>query len=150
MKLEVRLIPIAGETDIVLARIAGAELADGAGFEVVGRHCVMTSISELAANILRHAGSGIIELRIVAGPYSDEGLEVVARDQGQGIEDVALALQDHYTTGGGLGCGLPGVRRLMSDLEITSSFDTGTMVKAVKWRSDNHLRRPLLPVADAE
>jgi len=143
-------VPINDGADVAVARIAGAELAIENGFDIVHRHCVMTSISELAANMLQHASSGTIELQLLAGPNGDVGMEITARDEGPGIENVALALQYRFTIGDQHGCGLAGVHRLMSEMEITSRVGAGTVIRAVKWRSDRYLRRPLLPIAGAD
>ena len=92
-----------------------------------------TAISELARNIVRYAVRGEIILRLVQND-GKKGIEVVANDDGPGIPDVGLAMQDGYSTSGGLGLGLPGTRRLMDDFEITSDFGKGTTVTARRWR----------------
>nr|WP_246345350.1 ATP-binding protein [Conexibacter arvalis] len=95
---------------------------------------VATAISEIARNITAYAGSGEIVVRPVE-LNGAHGLEVVARDAGPGIADVERALQDGYTTGGGLGLGLPGARRLMDEFEIVSQPGVGTTVTMTKWVS---------------
>lgn len=92
-----------------------------------------TAISELARNIVRYAVRGEIILRLVQND-GKKGIEVVANDDGPGIPDVGLAMQDGYSTSGGLGLGLPGTRRLMDDFEITSDFGKGTTVTVRRWR----------------
>jgi serine/threonine-protein kinase RsbT len=94
---------------------------------------VATAISELARNIVRYAVRGEIILRLVQND-GKKGIEVVANDDGPGIPDVGLAMQDGYSTSGGLGLGLPGTRRLMDDFEITSDFGKGTTVTVRRWR----------------
>lgn len=94
---------------------------------------VATAISELARNIVRYAVRGEITLRLVQN-NGKKGIEVVASDDGPGIPDVGLAMQDGYSTSGGLGLGLPGTRRLMDDFEITSDFGKGTVVTVRRWR----------------
>lgn len=153
METQHETLSIAEETDIALARIAGRDLARGLGFDTVDTHCIVISISELANNIFAFAGGGVIELREIEREGRGIGLEVVASDSGPGIDDLELAMTDGQSTNGGLGGGLPGVKRLMSEMEITSVMGQGTVVKAVKWLNeaepargiDGPLRR-LVPV----
>jgi serine/threonine-protein kinase RsbT len=136
-----REIPVSREVDVVAARLACGELALGLGFSVIDRYRLAISVSELATNILVHAGEGTIQLRAIAGgPQGARGLEIVARDQGGGIADIPLAMQDGYSTGEGLGCGLPGVGRLMSELEVSSAPGAGTTVRAVMWLREQRSR----------
>jgi serine/threonine-protein kinase RsbT len=128
---EVRL-PIDSDTDIVAARENGRKLAEWCGLPAADRAIVCTSISELARNILRYATSGEIVLRLV-DDRGKRGVEVLAADAGPGIPDVALAMQDGFSTSGSLGLGLPGVRRIMDEFEISSEFGRGTTVTARKW-----------------
>lgn len=126
------VVRIASAADIVSARQRGRELAATLGFSASDLTIIATAISELARNIIEHAKTGEVQLSTTQ-KGSRNGIKIVARDQGPGIPDVAKALQDGYTTGKGLGLGLPGVRRLMSDLEIASSLGAGTTVTARKW-----------------
>src|SRR5437867_7792946 len=128
---EVR-VPIDSDTDIVAARRNGRELAGWCGFPATDRVLVSTAISELARNIVRYATSGEIILRLV-DDGGKRGVEVLAADAGPGILDVALAMRDGFSTSGSLGLGLPGVRRLMDEFEISSEFGKGTTVTARKW-----------------
>ncbi|MGA2926245.1 MAG: anti-sigma regulatory factor [Solirubrobacteraceae bacterium] len=126
-------IAIRADVDIITARQRGRTLAAELGFPKMDLALIATAISELARNILTYAGEGEIEL----GHDDRRGrraIVVVARDRGPGIADVALALQDGYSTSGSLGIGLPGVRRLMDEFELTSAAGSGTTVKATKWR----------------
>lgn len=125
-------IEIRDEPAIVLARQAGREMARELGFGTVDQARIATAISELARNILHFAGGrGAISV----APLNDSktGIEVVAEDQGPGIPDVEQALQDGYSTGKGLGAGLPGARRLMDEFEIESQVGVGTKIRCVKW-----------------
>jgi serine/threonine-protein kinase RsbT len=126
------VVRIASAADIVTARQRGRELAAVLGFSRSDQTVIATAISELARNILEYATLGDIA---VAGAQrgSRTGIVIVARDSGPGIPDVGQALLDGYSTGRGLGIGLPGVRRLMDEFEIVSETGKGTCVTARKW-----------------
>ena len=126
-------MPVGADVDIVTARQKGRELAAQCGLSSTDLAVVATAISELARNIVRYAVRGEIILRAVENG-TKRGIEVVATDDGPGISDVPLALQDGYSTSGGLGLGLPGVRRLMDEFDIVSRFGKGTTVTVRKWR----------------
>ena len=120
------------ESDIVTARRQGREVAARVGFASIDRALIATAISELARNIVLYAGRGEISL----GPIEDgsrRGIAVVARDQGPGISRVEEAMRDGFSTSGGLGLGLPGVRRLMDEIAISTRVGKGTVVTAKKW-----------------
>jgi serine/threonine-protein kinase RsbT len=126
-------LPIAADVDVVQARLHGRELAAGAGFSTGDQTVIAAAISEIARNILMYAKRGEITLRMI--PNGDrQGVEVVARDRGPGIRDIARAMQDGYSTSGGLGLGLPGARRLMDEFEVISVLGEGTTVTMTKWR----------------
>jgi serine/threonine-protein kinase RsbT len=126
------LVVIASAADIVTARQRGREMAAQIGFNGSDLTVIATAISELARNIVEYAGDGEITLA-PAQKGTRVGIQIVARDLGPGIPDLAKALQDGYTTGKGLGLGLPGVRRLMDDFEIASVVSDGTTVTVRKW-----------------
>jgi serine/threonine-protein kinase RsbT len=126
-------VPVGADVDIVTARQKGRELAAQCGLSSTDLAVVATAISELARNIVRYAVRGEILLRRVDNG-TKRGIEVVATDDGPGISDVPLAMQDGYSTSGGLGLGLPGVRRLMDEFDIVSRFGKGTTVTVRKWR----------------
>jgi serine/threonine-protein kinase RsbT len=128
-------VAIECDRDIVEARQQGRAMVRKLGFSPGSATLVATAISELARNILLYAGRGEIVLQPVENG-SDPGLVVLARDQGPGIQDVRRALEDGYSTSGRLGLGLPGVRRLMDELEIAPGTGGGTVVRAVKWRNE--------------
>ncbi|PYN12276.1 MAG: ATP-binding protein [Candidatus Rokuibacteriota bacterium] len=132
MPVEVR-VTVGADVDIVAARQKGRTLAAQCGLSSTDLAVVATAISELARNIVRYAVRGEIILRRVDNG-SKRGVEVVATDDGPGISDVPLAMQDGYSTSGGLGLGLPGVRRLMDEFDIVSRFGKGTTVTVKKWR----------------
>jgi len=125
-------VPIRSDADIVTARQQGRELAQLVGFVGSDLTVVATAISELGRNILTYAGNGEILIRPAtkAGKY---GIIVVARDEGPGIPDIGLAMQDAYSTSNSLGLGLPGTRRLMDEFDIDSHVGQGTTVTVKKW-----------------
>jgi serine/threonine-protein kinase RsbT len=128
---ELRVL-IRSDADVLIARQRGRELARNAGLTSSDLTLVATAISELARNIFKYARQG----EVLVGPLSDggrRGIVIQARDEGPGIADVGLAMQDGYSTAGGLGLGLPGTKRLMDDFEIHSEIGRGTTVVAKKW-----------------
>jgi serine/threonine-protein kinase RsbT len=126
------VVPIGHEMDLVTARQKGRELVAAIGFGGTDQTLIATAISEVARNILVYAGRGEIVLAAIQeGPR--RGVQIVARDQGPGIPNPALALQDGYSTSGSLGLGLPGARRLMDELELNSAPGRGTTVTMRKW-----------------
>lgn len=127
-------VPINSDVDIVKARQSGREAAAQAGFSLTDMSLVATAISELARNILRYAKHG--EVVISHDDNSGKrGIVVVARDEGPGIRSIEQALQVGFSTSGGLGLGLPGVRRLTDEFEISSKPGRGTVVTIKKWRA---------------
>ena len=126
------VVPIASDADTVVARQAGRNVALRLGFSRTEATFVATAISEIARNILAHAGEGEIAVR---GLELDgkTGIEVVARDEGPGIADVEAVLRHDYDSSVGLGMGLWGARRLMDEVSITSEPGKGTTVTMKKW-----------------
>ncbi len=118
--------------DIARAVSYAFEIAAEIGFDKNTRFMIATAASELARNILFHATAGLIEIREIVKD-SQKGVEIIAGDRGPGIADIAQAMQDHFSSNGGLGLGLPGVKRLMDDFEIESTPGAGTCVAARKW-----------------
>jgi serine/threonine-protein kinase RsbT len=127
-----RRIAITRDADIVAARQAGREMATQVGFKGSDLTLIATAISELARNIVVYAKHGEIVLATLE-EGGRTGLSVVARDEGPGIADVEKAMRDGFSTGGSLGLGLPGARRLMDDFEIESRLGVGTTVTMRKW-----------------
>jgi serine/threonine-protein kinase RsbT len=125
-------VTIASGADIVTARLEGRQLAAEAGFNGSDLTVIATAISEVARNIVEYARNGEILLSIVHDG-NKRGLRVVARDDGPGIPNIEQAMQDGFSTGRGLGLGLPGTRRLMDDFAIKSRVGEGTTVTATKW-----------------
>lgn len=131
METELR-VPVATDSDIVTARQQGRRLASQLEFSPSDLTVIAAAISELARNIVTYAGRGEIAVRVVEG-RGRRGIAVVARDEGPGIPDVTLALQDGFSTSGSLGLGLPGARRLMDEFEIDSAVGRGTTIIMRKW-----------------
>lgn len=125
-------IPIHSDRDVLLARQRGRAAGESAGFVATDLTLIATAISELARNIVSYARQGEIELRTVIDDRR-QGLIIVARDEGPGIANIERALQDGYSTSGGLGLGLSGVKRLMDSFEISSRVGQGTTVQVAKW-----------------
>ena len=126
-------VAIETEGDIVLARRRVREVAIATGFSATDVTRVVTAASELARNIFQYAGKGAMRWRAIEN-NGRSGLELQFADQGPGIADINLAFQDGYTTGQGLGVGLPGTRRLMDEMDIQSQPGQGTTVTIRKWR----------------
>lgn len=129
-------ILIAGEKDIVVARQRAREIARAIGFGLVDQSRVATAVSELARNVVRYATEGRGEARITTLEPSDGrlGIQVIVSDHGPGIANVEKALSEGFTSGRGLGMGLPGTRRLMDDMDVESAPGRGTTVTIRKWR----------------
>jgi len=127
-----RRITIRSDDDVVDARREARELAASLGFEPTDLTLLATAISEVARNITAYAGEGEIVVS-VRNSGARVGISVVARDAGPGIDDVDLALRDGYSTGDGLGLGLPGARRLVDEFAIDTAPGRGTVVTMVKW-----------------
>jgi serine/threonine-protein kinase RsbT len=126
-------VAINSDQDIVAARQKGRALATELGFTSGDATLIATAISELARNIVSYARKGHITLQVVNGE-DRQGVSIVASDNGPGIPDVRQALRDGFSTSGSLGLGLPGVRRLMDEFQITSAPGRGTTVAVKKWR----------------
>jgi serine/threonine-protein kinase RsbT len=129
---------VASDADIVPARARGRALARELGFSRTDATLVATAISEIARNIVVHAGRGEIELKAAYGP-DRRGVVVVARDEGPGIRDVDAAVREGFGTKGGLGLGLPGARRIMDEFVIETAPNRGTTVVMQMWRDVREL-----------
>ncbi len=125
-------VNIQTEWDIVAARQLGRNVAKELGFGIVDQARITTAISELARNIFIYADKGKVCIEKIY-EKGHTGLRIVAIDNGPGIRDIRLAMEDGYSTSGGLGAGLPGVKRLMDEFQIVSSPETGTEINAIKW-----------------
>ena len=134
-KCSERHISIDEEIAVSKAIFEAKVLAEEAGFEETQQFMVSTAVAELAMNIFSHALKGEVTLRTIERG-STKGIEVIAEDNGPGIQDIASAMMDHFTTGKGLGLGLPGAKRLMDEFIIHSEPGKGTKITARKWVSD--------------
>jgi serine/threonine-protein kinase RsbT len=126
-------VPVESDLDIVAARQKGRALAARLGFSSGDATMVATAISELARNIVLYAVRGEMVFHLESNG-GEPILVITARDEGEGIADVRQALQDGYSTSGRLGVGLPGVKRLMDEFEISSTVGRGTVVVVKKWK----------------
>jgi len=124
---------IAASADVVLVRNAVRVAADRMGFRHLDVTKLVTAASEIARNTLVYGGGGTADvecLQIEPRP----GVRVVFEDRGPGIADIQLALREGYTTGGGMGLGLSGAKKLVDEFEIRSVVEQGTRVTLTKWR----------------
>jgi serine/threonine-protein kinase RsbT len=126
------VVDIDNSDDIVAARKAGHQLALDLGFSLTDVTMIATAISEIARNITSYAGRGAVRVA-VADREGRKALVVRAEDEGPGIADIERAMEDGYSTGRGLGMGLPGARRLMDRLIVESALGRGTVVEMWKW-----------------
>jgi serine/threonine-protein kinase RsbT len=128
-------LQIGGEDDIVSARRQAREAARQLGFGAVDQSRIATAVSELTRNVVRYAtdGRGEVRIRSVAAARGS-GLEIEVSDRGPGIANLEEAMRAGFTSGAGLGLGLPGTRRLMDEMLIESGLGRGTVVTIRKWR----------------
>lgn len=124
-------VRIQSTADIVTARQQGRALALRTGFSSSELSLIATAISEVARNILEYAKEGEVVITLI--DEDPKGIEIVATDRGPGIASIATVMRDGYSTGQGLGIGLPGAKRLMDEFEITSEVGKGTTVRMKKW-----------------
>jgi serine/threonine-protein kinase RsbT len=126
-------IPVQSEQDVVAARQAIRKVAQQMGFSIVDQTKIVTAASELARNALVYGGGGRLTWETVVN-NGKQGLQLTVSDEGPGIENITLAMKDGWTTGGGLGLGLPGTKRLVNDFKITSERGVGTTVIVTRWK----------------
>ena len=125
-------VDIYTEWDIVAARQLGRNEAKKSGFGVVDQARITTAISELARNIYLYAGSGKIEIERIS-EKNLFGITIIASDNGPGIANMRKVMEDGFTTSGGLGAGMPGVRRLMDEFKVDTELGVGTTIVVTKW-----------------
>ena len=124
--------PIAIEQDVVLARQMARKLAQECGMRLIDLTKLVTAVSELARNTMVYGGGGDMDWEIVEDGIRS-GLRLTFRDEGPGIPDLKLAMTDGWTSGGGLGLGLTGAKRLVDDFELDTAPGAGTRVTICKW-----------------
>ncbi|SDX38655.1 serine/threonine-protein kinase RsbT [Allochromatium warmingii] len=129
-------LPIHWESDVMAASRQARQLAERLGFSRSAAYHIATAASELANNARLHAGGGWLYANALFDATGETviGLELIVEDSGPGIADPELALTDGYSTGSGLGCGLPGVKRLMDAFSLEAVPSGGVRVRAIKWR----------------
>lgn len=125
-------IPVQSEPDVVGVRRRVREVASRLGFSLVDQTKVVTAASELARNTVIYGGGGSLQIETLNGPRT--GLRLIFEDRGPGIPDIDLALRDGFTTGSGLGLGLGGAKRLVSEFEVRSRVGEGTTIIATRWK----------------
>ena len=127
------VVPVRSEADIVASRQLVRQLAIGLKFSLVDQTKMITAASELSRNTLVHGGGGQMRWKLVEDGIK-RGLRLSFEDHGPGIPDHALALTDGWTSGGGMGLGLPGSKRLVHDFELRSAPGQGTCVTITRWK----------------
>ena len=125
-------VAIFSDHDATRAVMQTRRSATAVGFDPARVSMLGTVASELVRNILKYAGSGELVVRPVKRDLQ-HGLEIIATDRGPGIADVEEAMKDHVSTGGTLGLGLPGVKRMMDEMQIETAMGKGTTVTTRKW-----------------
>ena len=126
-------IPIRTSDDVVRVRQEVRARAVKIGLSLVDQTKIITAASELARNALDYGGGGVAIMAIIER-NGRRGLQLVFQDQGPGIADIDQALKDGFTSGGGLGLGLGGAKRLANEFEIQSELGKGTRVSIVRWK----------------
>jgi serine/threonine-protein kinase RsbT len=119
--------------DVILVRQAVRQRAVDLGFNLVDQTKLVTATSELARNLVQHAGGGVVRIESIA-EGARHGLRLVFQDEGPGIAYIETAMRDGYSTAGGLGLGLSGARRLSNDFQIDSAPGKGTRITIARWR----------------
>jgi serine/threonine-protein kinase RsbT len=130
---KIELLPIRSGDDVVRVRQATRARAIEIGLSLVDQTKIITAASELARNTLDYGGGGEVTVEVVQAG-ARRGVRLTFEDRGPGIPDIARALTDHYTTGGGLGLGLGGAKRLSNEFHIESTPGVGTRVVIARWK----------------
>jgi serine/threonine-protein kinase RsbT len=126
-------LPLRSDEDVVRMRQQVREKLVALGFSLIDQTKMVTAASELARNTLRYGGGGEVHLQHLHQGLRN-GMQLVFIDQGPGIADIGQALKDGYTTGGGMGLGLSGAKRLADEFDIESAPGAGTTVSITKWK----------------
>lgn len=125
-------LPVRIEQDVVLARQAVRRIAQDCGMRLIDQTKLVTAVSELARNTVVYGGGGDMDWEIFE-QSARTGIRLTFRDEGPGIPDIKLAMTDGWTSGGGLGLGLTGAKRLVDEFEIESTPGIGTRISIVRW-----------------
>lgn len=134
--MESRSLVLENEHDIAAARNEVRQLASALGFRLIDQTRLATVTSELARNVVKYGGRGrLIAQPVIAVDAGRDGLRLIFEDTGPGIADIEAAMRDGFSTGRGLGKGLPGSKRLMDEFQIESEVGLGTRVTVVRWLS---------------
>jgi serine/threonine-protein kinase RsbT len=131
--LEIDTLDIRSESGIVTARQKARSHAMEMGLGLVSQTKLVTAVSELARNMVDYAGGGTVIFESIEH-HGRVGIRIRFEDNGPGIPDLKLAMQDGYTSGKGLGQGLPGSKRLVNEFEIESRVGEGTRVAVTQWK----------------
>ena len=126
-------IPVRTSDDVVRVRQIVRAKAVGAGFSLVDQTKLITAASEIARNTVDYGGGGTLRIEVLRNGVR-RGVRLTFSDQGPGIPDLAKAMTDGYTTGGGLGLGLSGAKRLSNEFEVRSEIGKGTVVQLARWK----------------
>src|SRR3984957_6649386 len=126
-------MPLRASDDVVRVRQAVRARAVAAGFSLVDQTKIVTAASEIARNTIDYGGGGVLRIEVLRDGRR-LGVRLTFTDQGPGIPDIALALTDGYTSGGGLGLGLSGAKRLSNEFDVKSTIGEGTVVTLARWR----------------
>ena len=131
--MESRTIVLEQAHDIAVARNEVRQLAAVLGFSVMDQTRLATVASELARNVIKYAGRGRLIAQPMQGPSGRQALRLIFEDRGPGIPDIEAAMRDGFSTGRGLGKGLPGSKRLVNEFQIESEVGRGTRVTVTRW-----------------
>lgn len=127
------IVPLTTEQDVVVARQLVRKITQQRGFSLVDQTKLVTATSELARNTVKYGGGGVMHWEIVQDA-SRQGIRLEFVDEGPGIPDVDQAMVDGWTSGGGLGMGLSGAKRLVNEFAIETAAGKGTKVTIARWK----------------
>ena len=128
------ILDVRTSEDVVRVRQEVRNRSAAAGFSLVDQTKVVTAASEIARNTIVHGGGGKVQVEVLEAP-GKRGIRLVFEDEGPGITDIKLAMQDGYSTGGGLGMGMPGSKRLSNEFYVESTPGRGTKVTLIRWKT---------------
>ena len=131
--LKSEVVPVDSEPHVVAVRQSVRAWSQELGFSLVDQTKIVTAASELARNTIKHGGGGTLRMELLNEGIR-KGLRLTFEDQGPGIPDISLAMKDGYTSGGGLGLGLGGSKRLVNDFQLESQVGQGTKVTITRWK----------------